>query len=133
MTQYEMNMVILLPDPSKNDGEALAKLEKSLKADTLDIMRRDWQMPRTRVYLPKFSFTGVCSVAKDLNNLGLKSVFSDKSGANITDCIHAASIGKSNLAQICTERNWGNFLQVFRSSLDQLFHHVSHSQVSARC
>lgn len=64
MTQYEMSMVILLPDGSKNDAEALIKLEKTLKADTLDIMRRNWQMPNVRVYLPKFSFTGEYSMGK---------------------------------------------------------------------
>ncbi|OWA50325.1 hypothetical protein BV898_14846 [Hypsibius exemplaris] len=102
LSQYDNNFLIVLPDDSRRQG--LKDFEEAFKEDTFDILRQDWQMPLTHVYLPKFSLENHFSLAKPLQDLGVKDIFSpamaDLSAAcrghtkslHVADMLHAASI-----------------------------------------
>lgn len=103
LSHYSMNLTIVLPDDATPSG--MRKFEEKFNHETLEILRKNWQMPKTHVYLPKFALESHLTLGKTLQNLGLSSMFSSNadlssiggSHLHVADVVHVAGIGMKSI------------------------------------
>ncbi|XP_067272885.1 leukocyte elastase inhibitor-like [Pseudorasbora parva] len=83
---YELSMLILLPNETQDGSDPLLKLESELTLDKLlDWTKSDKMSTRidVKIYLPKFKVEFESSLSATLQRMGMSSVF-EESKANLT-------------------------------------------------
>ncbi|XP_055346699.1 leukocyte elastase inhibitor-like isoform X2 [Paramacrobiotus metropolitanus] len=81
LSHYSMNMTVILPDDAKS---GLKNFENNFTCETLEILRKDWQMPQTHVYFPKFALESHLGLSKALQSMGLKGLFTPQSNGDLS-------------------------------------------------
>ena len=95
-------MLVVLPD----DVAGLAKLEEGLSADTFDTWTRALKHQRVAISLPKFSFEAGGPFTAPLQQLGMKTAFTNKADfGGIADPRSGAGAGGLQISSV-VQRTW---------------------------
>jgi len=90
----QLGMLVVLPD----DAAALAKFEDTLSADLFDSWTKALALQRVAVTLPKFGFTWGSALSAPLQELGVKTAFSQK--ADLSGIADTAGAERLQLSQV---------------------------------